>query len=89
MAVCASADLIREMENDISRMINELEEISAGIERGIRGQSGWDDSQSRRYHEVMHQIARLTSAPCGELNDVRPRMKKLAEALDNYNNVRF
>ena len=89
MAVCASADLIREMENDIRKMIGELEEISAGIERGIKGQSGWSDSQSRRYHEVMHQIARLASAPCGELSDVLPRMEKLATALDNYNSVRF
>ena len=89
MAVCASAELIREMENDIRKMIRELEEISGGIERGIKGQSGWNDSQSARYHDLMRSIARLTCAPCGELNDVLPRMERLATALDNYNSVRF
>lgn len=89
MAVCASAELIREMENDIKKMIRDLEEISTGIERGIKSQSDWNDSQSARYHELMHQIALLSAAPCRELEDVLPRMERLAGALDNYNSVRF
>ncbi len=89
MAVRASADLIREMEKNIKNMTRELEEISAGIERGIKGQSGWSDAQSVRYHEIMHKIARLTASPCEELHAVLPRMEKLAVALDNYNKVRF
>ncbi len=89
MAVCASADLIREMENDIKKMINELENLSDGIEKGIKNQADWNDSQSARFHELMHQIAVLSSAPCSELIDVLPRMERLAAALDNYNSVRF
>ena len=89
MSVNASPDIIREMITSIKKAIQEINGIERGIQLGIKSQSGWDDEQSRRYHELMLQIARLISEPIQTLEGAVPRMEELAQALDNYNRVRF
>ncbi len=89
MSIKASPEIIRNMESNLKKNIREIELISSGIEKARNSQSGWNDEQSQRYMDIMHQIALLTASPIEQINSVIPKLEKLAQALDGYNNVRF
>lgn len=89
MAVKASPEAIREMKQDISRTIRDIERISNGIKSGISASSNWDDAQAAQFNMLMQRIARLTSTPIETLNAALPKLERLAQMLDSYNNVKF
>ncbi len=89
MAIKASPDIIRAMDSDIKKAADELDQIGNGIRRKLDSLSGWDDPQAESYRELMMEIARLTKEPVSVLEDVRPALHELIEALEEYNNVRF
>lgn len=89
MAVKASPEVIREMKKEISNTVRDIERISNGIRNGIAATSGWDDEKAAQFNMIMQQIARLTSAPVDTLNGAMPKLERLAQSLDQYNNVRF
>ena len=89
MAVKASPEVIREMKKEILNTVRDIERISNGIRNGIAATSGWDDEKAAQFNMIMQQIARLTSAPVDTLNGAMPKLERLAQSLDQYNNVRF
>ena len=89
MAVKASPEVIREMKKEVSNTVRDIERISNGIRNGIAATSGWDDEKAAQFNMIMQQIARLTSAPVDTLNGAMPKLERLAQSLDQYNNVRF
>lgn len=89
MAVKASAEIIREMERKIGKTIRDIEHISSGIHGGLSAISGWDDGKAAEFTMLMKKIAQLTTAPVGTLNASLPKLERLAQALDQYNQVRF
>lgn len=89
MAVRASAETIREMERRISRTIRDIEHINNGIHAGLSSISGWDDSKAAEFTMLMKKIAQLTTTPVSTLNASLPKLERLAQALDQYNNVHF
>ena len=89
MAVAASPDIIRDMENTLRQTVYELKTISDGIEKYVNCQDSWNDEQSNRYKELMLGIAKLTSVPSEDLEKVIPKLEILADALEGYNRVRF
>ena len=89
MAVKASADTIRAMEEQLKRSIREIEEISRSIKSALSLTQNWNDSQSQSFNELMQKIADLSEEPLQTLEDAIPQMENLARALDDYNGVRF
>lgn len=89
MAVKASPETIRGMKKDISKTIRDIEKISNGIKTGISASSNWNDAQAAQFNMLMQQIARLTATPIDTLNAALPKLEKLAQSLDQYNNVKF
>lgn len=89
MAVKASAEAIREMKKDLSSTIQDIEHISNGIRTGMTSVSNWDDSKATEFNLLMQQIARLTEAPVETLRGALPKLERLAQSLDEYNQVKF
>lgn len=89
MAVKASPETIRDMKKGISNTIKDIERISNGIRSGMSATSNWDDAQAAQFNMIMQQIARLTSTPIDTLNAALPKLEKLAQSLDQYNQVKF
>lgn len=89
MAVKASPETIREMKKEISNTIRDIERISGGIKSGMSATSSWDDEQAAQFNMLMQKIARLTATPIETLNAALPKLEKLAQSLDRYNQVKF
>jgi len=77
------------MKKDISNTIKDIEKISNGIKTGMSATSNWDDAQAVQFNMLMQQVARLTAAPIDTLNAALPKLEKLAQSLDQYNQVKF
>ncbi len=89
MAVKASPETIRAMKKDILNTIRDIERISNGIKTGMKATSNWNDAQAAQFNMLMQQIARLTAAPIDTLNAALPKLERLAQSLDQYNQVKF
>lgn len=89
MGVKASPEVIREMKREISNTIRDIQRISNGIRSGMPSTSNWDDAKAAQYNMLMQQIARLTESPVDALNAALPKLERLAQSLDRYNDVRF
>ena len=89
MAVKASPETIREMKKEISNTIRDIEKISNGIRTGMSASSNWNDAQAAQFNMIMQRIARLTVTPVETLNAAIPKLEKLAQSLDQYNQVKF
>ena len=89
MAVKASPELIREMKKDITNTIRDIEKISGIIRAGVAANTTWDDAKAVEFNTIMHQIAQLTESPVDTLNAALPKLERLAQALDQYNRVKF
>ena len=89
MAVKASSEAIREMKSNISNTINDIERISNGIRSGMSASSGWSDNKAAEFNMLMQRIARLTETPVSTLKAALPKLEKLAQSLDQYNQVKF
>jgi hypothetical protein len=89
MAIKASPETIREMKKEISNTIRDIERISNGIKSGMSATSNWDDEQAAQFNMLMQKIARLTATPIETLNAALPKLEKLAQSLDRYNQVKF
>ncbi len=89
MAVKASPETIRAMKKDILNTIRDIERISNGIKTGMKATSNWNDAQAAQFNMLMQQITRLTAAPIDTLNAALPKLERLAQSLDQYNQVKF
>lgn len=89
MVVKASPEIIREMEADLTKTIQDLEQIGTGILSVLKKSPEWDDEQSRQFMALMRRIGQLTVQPAGTLRNAIPKMERLAEALDEYGSIRF
>lgn len=89
MVVKASPETIQKMKKDITNTIKDIERINSGITTGMTATSNWDDTQAAQFKMLMQQIARLTTTPIDTLKAALPKLEKLAQALDQYNNVKL
>ena len=89
MAVKASPEVIRDMEKELLKTAQDLERISSGIQTVLKRSPQWDDEQSIQLMMLMKQIAQLTAQPSQTLRAAAPKLENLAQALDEYGNIRF
>ena len=89
MAMKASAEAIREMKKQISQTVKDIEHIQQGISSGIRTTGSWDDAKAAEFNMIMQKIARLTASPVTTLNAAIPKLEKLAQAVDKYNQTKI
>ncbi len=84
----ASPEAVRQLAKDLRTTISNLQAISAQV-RGAANVSGWNDSQSEQFKSVVNRVAGLTQSPIATLEAAIPRLIRIAETLEQYNNVRF
>jgi len=89
MAVKASTEAISAMRSDIQKAINEISNISAQITSAGRATGDWNDSQSQQYQSIMSNASKATLQPIETLKAAIPKLNKLEQALQQYNNVKF
>lgn len=89
MAMKASAETIRDMKKQIGQTVKDIEHIKQGISSGIRATSSWDDAKAAEFNMIMQKIARLTASPVDTLNTAIPKLEKLAQAVDKYNQTKI
>jgi len=85
--VKADPEAVRQVKSGLNGTISELRGAAAKI-RAI-GSDGWNDAHGENFRQLMQKIARLVESPIGTLQAVQPKLEKLAQTLDSYNNVRF
>ena len=84
----ASPEAVRQLARDLRSTIKNLQEISAQV-RNSSNVSGWNDSQGEQFKSVVNRVAGLTQAPISTLEAAIPRLNKIADALEQYNSVKF
>lgn len=89
MAVKASSDAILNMANDIKKTVDEIVQIRHEIESARSKMSGWNDAKAAEFDSVMKRVAKLSEQPVDTLQQAIPKLKRLAQAVDQYNGVKF
>lgn len=84
----ASPEAVRQLAKDLRTTINNLQDISAQV-RSAGNVSGWSDQQGEQFRSVVNRIAGLTQSPIETLESAIPRLNKIANALEQYNSVKF
>lgn len=89
MSVKASPETIREMKSDVQNAARMLEKAGEGIAKVVSGMDQWDDRQAKEFASIMLQVSRLTRMPVDSLKSAALKMENMAQALDEYQKVKF
>jgi len=84
----ASPEAVRQLASDLRTTISNLNNIANQV-RSSGAVDGWDDAQGAQFKSVVNRVASLTQSPINTLEAAIPRLNKIAEALERYNNVKF
>ncbi len=89
MAVNSSPEIIRDMKSTLQETVTSIQLIQQNVKGAMRSSANWDDEQGKQYQALMKRIAQLTQSPMETLNTAMPKLEKLAQALDEYEKVKF
>lgn len=89
MAIKGDSQTVREMKQDITQTIRDLENMSEGIRSGMQATNGWDDEKASEFNLAMSKVARMTEAPVESLKAALPKLERLAQLMDQYTSKRF
>lgn len=84
----ASPEAVRQLAKDLRSTINKLQQISEQV-KSAGNVSEWNDSQGSEFKSVVGKISGLTKSPIQTLEGAIPRLNKIADALEKYQNVKF
>ena len=87
--VQSSPEVVRQMKGDLAKTAKNIEDIRQTIGTSARTAASWNDAQGEQYRSLMQKIAKLTTSPVDTLNQAMPKLEKLAQALEQYNKVKF
>lgn len=89
MAIKGDSGTVREMKQDISQTIKDLEHMSEGIRSGMRATGGWDDDKAAEFNLAMSKVARMLESPVDSLKAALPKLERLAQLMDQYMSKKF
>lgn len=89
MAVNSSPEIIRDMKSTLQETVASIQLIQQNVKGAMRSSANWNDEQGKQYQALMKRIAQLTQSPMATLNTAMPKLEKLAQALDEYEKVKF
>ena len=89
MAIKGDSQTVREMKQDISQTIKDLEHMSEGIRSGIQATGGWDDDKAAEFNLAMSKVARMIESPVDSLSAALPKLERLAQLMDQYTSKKF
>lgn len=89
MAICTSTGAINEIRTTMCDAVRDIEAVQNELTQTMSAVSGWNDSQGAQFRMLMRSVARCTEEPKNALKDALPRLERMAEAIERYNNVRF
>lgn len=87
MAMQNSAEVVRELINDISKACTGLRNASMAINQASGGD--WEDEQSQQYSAAMKRLAGLLNEPVSTLEGCGKQLIHLANTLENYSRIHF
>lgn len=89
MAIKGDSGTVREMKQDLSQTIKDLEHMSEGIRSGMRSTGGWDDDKAAEFNLAMSKVARMIESPVDSLKAALPKLERLAQLMDQYTSKKF
>lgn len=89
MAIKGDSQTVREMKQDISQTITDLEEMSEKITQGMQATNGWDDDKAAEFNLAMSKVARKIKSPVDSLKDATAKLERLAQLMDQYTSKKF
>ena len=89
MAIQSSPEIVRQMKANLQKTVKSIENTQQRVNNAMRSSAGWSDAQGQQYQALMKRIANLTVEPASTLKAALPKLEKLAQSLDRYNQVHF
>lgn len=90
MSINASPEVIEQLKNEITKVINGIEEMRNDIKSGLSTlDSGWNDKKAEDFKEIMISLIKVMEKPKETLESTKPKLDQLKAALEDYNNVNF
>lgn len=89
MAIKGDSQTVREMKQEISQTINDLQHMSEGIRSGMQSTGGWDDNKAAEFNLAMSKVARMIESPVDSLKAALPKLEQLAQLMDEYTSKNF
>ena len=89
MAIKGDSQTVREMKQDISQTIKDLEHMSEGIRSGMQATGGWDDDKASEFNLAMSKVARMIESPVDSLRAAIPKLERLAQLMEQYTSKKF
>lgn len=87
--IYADPETLRRSSRTVRESVRAIKRVSDGIDRTIKGSSGWSDSQGEEFRNVLSRVKRLVDSPLETLEAAPPKIDRLADALDEYQRIRF
>lgn len=89
MAIQSSPEVVRQMKSSLQKTVRSIQDTQNRVKSAMNSSSAWTDAQGQQYQSLMKRIAQLTESPVATLNAALPKLEKLAQSLDRYNQVHF
>lgn len=90
MAIKASSEAIRGISSNLKSMASEITSMNSDLKSGLSGvTSSWNDSKSEEFLSIMNGLASSMNAPLEAINQSIPKLEKMADSLDEYQNTKF
>lgn len=89
MAIQSSPEVVRQMKSSLQKTVRSIQDTQNRVKSAMNSSSAWNDAQGQQYQSLMKRIAQLTESPVATLNAALPKLEKLAQSLDRYNQVHF
>lgn len=85
----ASSEIIEQMASDIAKCVSALQDYAEAIRSAASQTQDWDDRQGIAFNQTMQDIASLTDQPVQDLEAAIPKLRELAQIVDEYNSIGF
>ena len=89
MAIKGDSQTVREMKQDITQTIKDLQHMSEGIRSGMQATNGWDDDKASEFNLAMSKVARKIESPVASLQAATVKLERLAQLMDEYTSKKF
>lgn len=89
MRISSSSEAVSEMRDTLLKTVKGIGGIQDNLRSTLVSASGWNDAQGAQYRDLMRRIAKLTDSPRDTLAEAVPKLDRMIQALQAYENIKF
>lgn len=89
MWINSSSETVSEMRDTLQKTVKGIGGIQDNLRNTMTSVSGWNDAQGAQYRDLMRRIAKLTDSPRSTLVEAVPKLDRMIQALQAYENIKF